>query len=87
MRFCLDRWEGTVAVCLCEDEGDRVYDFDAAALPVLRELREGDLFDATLTATGLPEGITPLPEQTAARREDMQKRLRALFARGKGTKE
>ncbi len=85
MKFCLDRWEGTVAVCLCEDEGDRVYDFRADGIPALRALSEGDLFEATLSTRGVPENIRPLPEETAARRDDMQRRLRALFGRGKKT--
>lgn len=85
MKFCLDRFEGRVAVCLCEDADakQRQYDVSVDDTPALAALAEGDLFEATPDCEGKLTGVRLLREETEARRASAQSRLHALFARGK----
>ena len=85
MKFCLDRFEGRIAVCLCEDENapQRQYDVSLDDVPALAALAQGDIFEARIDDEGRLEEITPLKEETAARRASAQARLQALFARSK----
>lgn len=85
MKFCLDRFEGRVAVCLCEDE-DAVqpqYDVSLEDVPALAALSQGDIFEAGVDATGRLQDVTLLEEETRARRASAQARLQALFSRNK----
>ncbi len=88
MRFCLDRIEGDVAVCLVEDADAPCpsYDVPLDQVPTLRGLADGTLFEATLDADGLPCNICVLTEETEARRARNKDRLQALFARSKKKK-
>ena len=83
MRFCLDRIEGEIAVCLCEDEGNRRLDVPLADVPALRALADGTLFEAVLTDEGSLRDVRPLTAETEARRANNQARLQALLARSK----
>ena len=82
MKFCLDRLEGRIAVCLCEDEHapHRQYDVPADDLP---SLAPGDIFEAQVDETGRFFGVVLLKEETDARRASAESRLQALFARKK----
>ncbi len=86
MKFCLDRYEGAWAVCLCEDQDDRSYDFPRADYPAFADMPEGMVFTAGLTDGRLTD-IVPLPKETEERRAAMEQRLRALFRRGKTSPE
>ena len=83
MKFCLDRIEGEVAVCLCEDEDNRRYDVPLADAPALCALADGTLFEATRREDGSLCDVVPLTDETAARRAANRARLQALLARSK----
>ena len=82
MKFCLDRYEGSYAICLCEEQDNRSYDFLRADYPAFADMPEGMVFTAELTE-GRLSNIIPRPEETEARRTAMEQRLGALFRRGK----
>ena len=84
MKFCLDRFEGEVAVCLCESEAATPqYEFSLTDTPALRALSEGALFEAELDELGRPCHIRELSEEAASRRDANRARLRALFDKSK----
>ena len=82
-RFCLDRIEGGVAVCLCEDESNKRYEFPLVSSPALEGLADGTLLEATLGEDGTLCEVAVLTAETEARREKNKARLAALLARGK----
>ena len=85
MKFCLDRFEGKMAVCLCEDldAAQAQYLFSVELAPQLKTLSEGDIFEGTLDGEGALIDVCLLAEETKARRASAQSRLHALFARSK----
>lgn len=85
MKFCLDRFEGQFAVCLCEDEGagNKKYDFSLAKNPALRDLPAGMLFEATLGEDGVLTDIVAKASETEQRLSAISARLHALAARKK----
>ena len=89
MKFCLDRFEGDFAVCLCEDEGGRrePYAFSLAQNPALAELAEGMLFEANLTDDEHVSGVVAKPQETDEKLARMTARLHALAARKKKNRE
>ncbi len=89
MRFCLDRLEGKVAVCLCEEENPprSQYTFSLDDHPALAAFPEGMLFEAVLVDDEHLTDIVPKPEETKERLDRATARLRALAARTKKKKE
>jgi hypothetical protein len=83
MKFCLDRVESGIAVCLCEDEQSRAYEFELARVPALLGLADGTLFEAELGKDGLLRDVFVLSEETEGRRTSNRARLQALFDRSK----
>ena len=85
MRFCLDRIEGDMAICLLHDKNTphRSYEFPLSRVNALEGLADGTLFDAELDSNGLPRNIQVLTELTEATRARNKARLQALFARSK----
>ncbi len=85
MKFCLDRREGDIAVCLCEEETAprRQYEISVKDAPALAALAEGTLFEATLAEDGTLTDIVPDQDATDARRSSMRSRLHALANRKK----
>lgn len=86
MKFCLDRVESGIAVCLCEDEQKRAYEFALDCVPTLRGLADGTLFEAEIGSDGLPHDVRVLSEETEGRRASNRARLQALFDRSKRKK-
>jgi DNA/RNA-binding domain of Phe-tRNA-synthetase-like protein len=89
MKFCLDRFEGKQAVCLCEDEGARrePYVFAVSENPALENLTEGMLFEADLVDDGHVKDVVALPTETEDRLARATARLHALAARAKKNRE
>jgi hypothetical protein len=89
MKFCLDRFEGRVAVCLCEEPAllKQQYIFSLEEHPDLTTLVEGDIFEATLDRDGNMTDFRPLKDETAQRLAAAQARLHALAARSKKKRE
>lgn len=89
MKFCLDRLEGRLAVCLCEDENPPCpqYRFSLDDHPILATFEEGMLFEAELISDQRISAIVPLPKETEERRSRATARLHALAARTKKKKE
>lgn len=87
MKFCLDRKEGGFAVCFSEEENAQgtqlQYDFSLEKNPALCPLADGTLFEATLSDGEVLSDVTPLFEETEARRAQAKARLHALFNRKK----
>ena len=85
MKFCLDRFEGRIAVCLCEDADapQQQVDVSLDGTPALAALAQGDVFVAEMDAEGRLQDITLLKQETEERRASAQSRLHALFARNK----
>ena len=83
MKFCLDRVESGIAVCLCENEQDRAYEFALERVPALDGLADGTLFEAAIGEDGLPHDVFVLSEETEERRVSNRARLQALFDRSK----
>lgn len=85
MKFCLDRFEGRIAVCLCEDADAPQQQVDVSLddTPALAALAQGDVFVAEMDAEGRLQDITLLKQETEERRASAQSRLHALFARNK----
>lgn len=85
LRFCLDRVEGGIAVCLCESEGhkDERREFSLDEAPALRGLADGTLFEAELDGQGCPRDVVVLSELTEQRKAQNSARLRALFDKSK----
>ncbi len=85
MKFCLDRFEGLFAVCLCEDEGanNKKYDFSLEKNPALRGFSEGMLFEATLGEDGVLTDIVANASETEQRLAAARARLHALASRKK----
>ena len=81
LRFCLDRVESGIAVCLCESEGHagEKYECSLELTPALRGLADGTLFEAELDGRGCLHDIVILRELTEQRRAQNGARLRALF--------
>lgn len=85
LRFCLDRIESGIAVCLCESEGhkDERHKFSLDEAPALRGLADGTLFEAELDGQGCLRDIVVLSELTEQRKAQNSARLRALFDKSK----
>lgn len=89
MKFCLDRFEGNMAVCLCEDENppQSQYILSLADHPALAALPAGMLFEATLVDDEHLTDIVSKPQETEDRLARATARLHALAARTKKKKE
>lgn len=89
MKFCLDRFEGAAAVCLCEDEGARKepYVFAVSENPALANLSEGMLFEAALVDDEHVKDVVAKPQETEDRLARATARLHALAARAKKNRE
>lgn len=89
MKFCLDRFEGRVAVCLCEDEGAQrePYAFSLDENPAMATLSEGMLFEADLVDDGHVKNVVSKPDETEQRLARATARLHALAARAKKNRE
>ena len=89
MKFCLDRFENNVAVCLCEEENapGTHYDFALSDNPALAALSEGTLFEATLVDEHHVTDVVAKPDETQERLARATARLHALAARTKKKKE
>lgn len=84
MKFCLDRIENGIAVCLCENEGAASnYEFALSDVPALIGLADGTVFEATLCEDGALCDVCPLHHETASRRARNKQRLQGLFDRSK----
>lgn len=85
MKFCLDRFEGQFAVCLCEDAQamNKQYDFSLQKNPALRDLPAGMLFEATLGEDGVLTDIVANASETERRLASVRDRLHALASRKK----
>lgn len=75
-KFSVDRIEDGIAVCY--DEDSKKYEFSADTL----DLSRGSLFEATLV-NGVPTDIVFLEKETLETKQNMKKRLDALFDRNK----
>ena len=75
-KFSVDRIEDGIAVCY--DEDSKKYEFSAETLRLAR----GSLFEATLV-NGVPTDIVFLEKETLETKQNMKKRLDALFGRNK----
>ena len=75
-KFSVDRIEDGIAVCY--DEDSKKYEFSAEALALSR----GSIFEATLV-NGVPTDIVYLEKETLETKQNMKKRLDALFRRNK----
>lgn len=82
-RFCLDRVESGIAVCLCEDEDNAMYELALTDAPALRGLADGTLFEAALDPDGIPREIVVLKDETERRRAQNRARLQALLDKSK----
>jgi DNA/RNA-binding domain of Phe-tRNA-synthetase-like protein len=89
MKFCLDRFEGNHAVCLCEDEGARrePYVFVVSENPALKDLSEGMLFEANLVDDEHVSDVVAKPQEAEDRLARATARLHALAARAKKNRE
>ena len=85
MKFCLDRIEGGVAICYPEPSapGAAPYEFSLSAVPALRGLADGTLFEAEMSCCACLRDIRVLQEETKLRRSQAEARLQALFDRNK----
>ncbi|MBR0443548.1 MAG: hypothetical protein IIX15_04335 [Clostridia bacterium] len=85
LKFCLDRVESGIAVCLCESAGHEKerYEFAVACVPALKGLADGTLFEAELGEDGLLHGVCVLSGETEQRRAHNRARLQALFDKSK----
>ena len=75
-KFSIDRIEDGIAVCY--DEACQKYEFSAEQLGLTRT----SLFEATLV-DGLPTDIVYLEQETLKTKQNIKKRLDALFDRNK----
>jgi hypothetical protein len=75
--FVVDRFEGSIAVCISDDD-------DVVKMPCdsLDGLVQNDVFSAIIDGEGLVD-ITPMPEERDRRLGDMRARLHALARRSK----
>ena len=79
--FTIDRFEGDFGVCLADANDAGIYKLDVPS-SLLSGLSEGDVFSATVEKERLTD-ITPLPDQTAKRRNAARSRLRAILDKQK----
>lgn len=88
LRFCLDRVESGIAVCLCESEGhtDEKYEFPLARVSALEGLADGTLFEAEFDGQGGLCHVRVLNDLTEQRRAQNSARLRALFDKSRSKK-
>ncbi len=85
MKFCLDRVESGIAVCLCESEGHEgeKFEFPLDRAKELDGLADGTVLEAVLGEDGLVHDVRVLSEETEQRRVRNRARLRALFGQSK----
>ena len=79
IKFSVDRLEAEGRITVCFDENETKYDFPSERI----RLGAGQMFLAELDSEGLPVAVEPLPEETAARRQELHSRTAALFRRNK----